>query len=189
MSFQQEYQATITVSEDLSLPRHSGASSGSQQTAASRVTTLSKPGACGSCLTKVIVVTASGKPVQTKIEKPLFPLFLGLNQKDVVQSLRDREKHHRILERTAELAVQGERLAQQKIYEAEAEMEAGIEKLGSSKKIMQGIARKLKNREGFVAKKQIERDEQEMMNCLCIIRGTLRLWVNYWLKFMIYRTK
>ena len=46
MSFQQEYDATITVSDDLNLPRHSGASSSSQHPAASIVPTLSKPGAC-----------------------------------------------------------------------------------------------------------------------------------------------
>ena len=45
MSFQQEYDATIAASEDLNLPRLSGASSSSQRTAASRVLTL--------CLTKV----------------------------------------------------------------------------------------------------------------------------------------
>ena len=39
------------------------------------------------------------------------------------------------------------------------------------------------------AKKQIERDKQKYMNCPCIKRGILRLWVNCWLKFMIYRTK
>ena len=47
ISFQQEYDATITVPEDVILPRHSGASSSSQQTAANRVTTLSKLGALG----------------------------------------------------------------------------------------------------------------------------------------------
>ena len=36
-SVQQEYDATIAASEDLNLPRHSGASSSSQHTAASRV--------------------------------------------------------------------------------------------------------------------------------------------------------
>ena len=39
------------------------------------------------------------------------------------------------------------------------------------------------------AKKQTERDKQKYMNCPCIKRGILRLWVNCWLKFMIYRTK
>ena len=40
MSFQQEYDATITASEGLNLPRHSGSSTSSQHTAASRVPTL-----------------------------------------------------------------------------------------------------------------------------------------------------
>ena len=52
----------------------------------------------------------------------------------------------------------------------------------SSERIKQGIAKTLKNWGEFVAKKQIERDKQELMNCLCIMRGILRLWVNCWLK-------
>ena len=47
MSFQQEYDLTITASEDLNLPRHSGASSSSQQTAASTVPALLKLGSSG----------------------------------------------------------------------------------------------------------------------------------------------
>ena len=54
MSFPQEYDATITASEDLNLPRHSGASSSIQHSAASRVPTLSKLGASGTGLTKVL---------------------------------------------------------------------------------------------------------------------------------------
>ena len=54
MSFPQEYDATITASEDLNLPRHSGASSSSQHSVASRVPTLSKLGASGTGLTKVL---------------------------------------------------------------------------------------------------------------------------------------
>ena len=53
MSFQQEYDATIATSEDLNLPRHSGASSSSQHTAASRVPTLLKLGSSRTSLTKV----------------------------------------------------------------------------------------------------------------------------------------
>ena len=61
--------------------------------------------------------------------------------------------------------------------------------MDSSEKIKQKIAKKLKNWGEFVAKKQIERDKQELMSCQCIKRGILRLWVNCWLKFRIYRTK
>ena len=50
---------------------------------------------------------------------------------NVVQSLRDRENLHKILERTLELAVRGEKMAQQKLFEAEAEVEA--RKLGKEK--------------------------------------------------------
>ena len=41
----------------------------------------------------------------------------------VVHSLRDRENHQKILERKVDLAVRGEREAQQQLYQAEAEVE------------------------------------------------------------------
>ena len=44
---------------------------------------------------------------------------------NVVQSLRETENLHTMLERKAELVVQGEIMVQQKLYEAEAEVEAG----------------------------------------------------------------
>ena len=53
MGFQQEYDATIAASEDLNLPRHSGASSSSQHTAASTVPTLLKLGSLGTGLRKL----------------------------------------------------------------------------------------------------------------------------------------
>ena len=59
----------------------------------------------------------------------------------------------------------------------------------SSEKIKQKIAKKFKNWEEFVAKKQIELDKQVLMNCLCIKRWILQLWVGCWLKFRIYRAK
>ena len=68
-------------------------------------------------------------------------------------------------------------------------MENWIWEAGSSKKIMQGIAKKLKNWEVFVAKKLIERDKREAMNYLCNDTGILRLWVRRWLKLVIYRTR
>ena len=40
-----------------------------------------------------------------------------------VQTSRDRQHLHKILERRAELAVRGEELAQQRLYEAEADVE------------------------------------------------------------------
>ena len=61
--------------------------------------------------------------------------------------------------------------------------------IDSSEKIKQKIAKKLKNWEEFVAKKQIEQDQQGLMICLCIKSGILRLWVNCWLEFRIDRTK
>ena len=78
-------------------------------------------------------------------------------------------------------------LAQRKLYEAEGEV--GKEKfrlsqrdkinctsvLGSSKRIMHGVCKKLQNR---VAKKQIERDKREVMICQCNNRGILQSWVD-----------
>ena len=40
-----------------------------------------------------------------------------------MQSVRDKQNLHKILERKAELAVRGEKLTQQKLYEAEADVE------------------------------------------------------------------
>ena len=42
---------------------------------------------------------------------------------NVVQTLKDRHSLHTILERKAELAVRREQLAQQRLYEAEADVE------------------------------------------------------------------
>ena len=53
MGFPQKYAATITGSEDLSLPRHPGASSSSQHSAASRIRTMSKLDELGTSLMKV----------------------------------------------------------------------------------------------------------------------------------------
>ena len=43
---------------------------------------------------------------------------------NVVHSLRDRENQQKIFERKVDSVVRGERMAQQKMYEAEAEVEA-----------------------------------------------------------------
>ena len=61
--------------------------------------------------------------------------------------------------------------------------------IGSSKKIMQGIANNSKNWEEFVAKRLIKQSKQELKDCLCNNTGILRLWVKWWLKFWIYKTK
>ena len=61
--------------------------------------------------------------------------------------------------------------------------------IDSSKKVKQKIAKKLKKWEEFVAKTQIEQDNQELMNRLCIKRGNQRQWVNCWLRFRNCRAK
>ena len=137
MSFQQEYDATIAVSEDLNLPRHPGASSSSQDTAASRVPTLLKSGSWGTSLTKVsadcdsvasrtsIKETCADMDRETVVSSLFGSVSKGKRDRDqnVVQTCRDRQYLHKILERTTELAVRGEKLAQQRIYEAEADVE------------------------------------------------------------------
>ena len=45
----------------------------------------------------------------------------------------------------------------------------------------------MKNYEEFVTKKPIERDKEEFMNCLCIKKGILRLWVHCWLKLELQK--
>ena len=54
VSFQQEYDATVSASEDLDLPKHSGASNSSQHSAARRVPTLLKLDSLKTGLTKVL---------------------------------------------------------------------------------------------------------------------------------------
>ena len=179
----------------------------------SRVPTLLKLGSLGTSLTKVSADNDS-VACRTSIKETCAKRD---RDQDVVQTFRDRQILHEILERKADLAVRGEKLAQRKIFEAEAEVEArnweieiqillflrsirssndssynmrinGLIRLketkkacmdykkwgvSSSEKIMQEIAKKLKNWEEFVVKKQIEQDKQEVMNCLCIKRGIL----------------
>ena len=69
--------------------------------------------------------------MQTRIMKQLFQvLFLGSVSKgkrdrdqNVVRTLGHRQNLHKILERKAELAVRREKLAEQRLYEAEADVE------------------------------------------------------------------
>ena len=77
------------------------------------------------------VVLASRKLGQSWTENLLRQRFFcsqsrGTRDRDpnVVHSLRDRENHQKILERKVDSAIRGERLAQQKLYEPEAEVEA-----------------------------------------------------------------
>ena len=128
MIFPQEYAATIIGEEDLNLPRHPGASSSSQHSAASRIPTLSKLGELGTSLTKVmanrdfVVEQYSNKETcadmdrETVVSSLFDSVSRGKRDRDqnVVQTLRDRQNLHKILERKAELAVKGEQLAQQK---------------------------------------------------------------------------
>ena len=136
MSFQQEYDATITASDDFYLPRHSGASSSSQHRAASTFPTSLKLGSLGTTLTKVSAdhdSVASGTSIketcadmdrETVVSCVFGSVSKGKRDRDpnVVQTLRDRQNLNKILERTAELAARGETLAQQRKYEAEADV-------------------------------------------------------------------
>ena len=68
--------------------------------------------------------------MRTWIAKQLFQVFFesvskvkrDRDQNDV-QTLKDRQNLHKILERKAGLAVLGENLAQQRLYDAEADVE------------------------------------------------------------------
>ena len=68
--------------------------------------------------------------MRTWIAKQLFQVFFesvskGKRDRDQndVQTLKDRQNLHKILERKAGLAVLGENLAQQRLYDAEADVE------------------------------------------------------------------
>ena len=128
-----------------------------------------------------------------------------------VQTLSERPNLHVYLERKADLAVRGERSAEKRLSEAEAEMEirnsdialyeTTHQELESQRLQLQhanqwvdqssrektdlcgelemrsGLfrenhAKECQEIEEFVAKKQIELDKRDSMNCLCIKRGT-----------------
>ena len=82
--FHQEYDATIAASEDLKLPRHSGASSSSQHMASSNVPTLLR------IMILLQVGLASRRLVRTWIVKQLFQVFSGLCQKGRERSRQKR---------------------------------------------------------------------------------------------------
>ena len=46
-----------------------------------------------------------------------------VRDQNVVQTLRDKQNLHKIFERKAELAARGEKVAQQRLYDAEADVE------------------------------------------------------------------
>ena len=135
IGFQQEYDATIAASEDHHLPRHSRASSSSQHTAASTVPTLLKLGSLGTGLKKLsadydsVASRTSIKEtcVDMDNETVVSSIFESVVKRDrdqhVVQTLKDSQNLHNILERKAELGVRGEKLAEQRLYEAEADVE------------------------------------------------------------------
>ena len=89
---QQEYDETIGASKDFSLPRHSGESSSSQHTAARTVHTFLKLGSVGTSSRRLI---ADFDSVGSRTGIWIV----------VVQTLKDRQHLHKILERKAELAV------------------------------------------------------------------------------------
>ena len=88
MIFPQEYAATIIGPEDLNLPRHPGASSSSQHSAASRIHTLSKQSELGTSLTMVMAnrefcsrqYQQKRKLARKLIVKQLFQVFSILCQ-------------------------------------------------------------------------------------------------------------
>ena len=73
---------------------------------------------------------ASRRLARTWIVRQLFQVFSNLCRRgksdrdvSVVQTLKDRQNLHKIFERKAELAVRREKLAQPRLYEAEADVE------------------------------------------------------------------
>ena len=68
--------------------------------------------------------------MRTWLAKQLFQVFFksvstgkGDEDQNVVQTLKDRQNLHQFLERKAELTVRGEKLVQQRFYEAVADLE------------------------------------------------------------------
>ena len=120
-SFQLESDATIPSSKNLNLPRHAGASSSSWQTAAS---TLLKLGSAGTRSWKL----AADVDHETIVPSVFESVSREKRDRDlnVEQTLKDRHNVHKFLERQAESAVRGEKLAQQRLFEAEADVEVNL---------------------------------------------------------------
>ena len=124
--------ATIVTTEDLDVPRHSGASS------SSKLLTVSKLGSLRTRLTKVLAdynsfdsrnsirVTCADLDRETVVSTLFRSDSKEKRDRDqnVVHRLRDRQHLHKIFERKVDSAVRGEIMAQRQLYEAEAEVEA-----------------------------------------------------------------
>ena len=130
--FQNQDGATVISTIDPEGFPHSGASSSSKQTAASRVPSTFGPPS----LWKQMADHVSSRPglqengTISDRESVATTIFSsqskGKRDRDtnVVHSLKDRDNLHKILERKVDSAVRGEMMAQRKLYEAEAEVEA-----------------------------------------------------------------
>ena len=77
------------------------------------------------------------------------------------------------------------------LYQGSERMDQFMWRIGNetdySMKVAREIAKKFKNCEEFVVKKQIGPDKEELMNCLCNKRGIRPRWVKSWLR--TYRIK
>ena len=199
---------------------NSRASSSSKQAAASRVppmfgpSSLWKQGACHVSSRSGLQETGAELDRES-VGATIFSSQSKGKKRDrdtnVVHSLKDKENLQKIFERKVDLAVQGERAAQQKKFEAEAKVDArNWEKrnsdiafreinqefesqryqlqqaacmenwnwgIDSSKKIMQGIAKKLKSWGECVAKKLTKQDKQELSKFLVRSTIILRSWI------------
>ena len=112
VSFPKEYAATITGWEDVNLPRHPGASSSSQQSAASRIHTLSKLDELGTSLTMVManseisvgstcnMETCADMDREIVVSSLFDSVSWETRDRDlhVVQTLHDRQNLHEFLE-------------------------------------------------------------------------------------------
>ena len=168
---------TITTEDPKGFP-HSRASRGS--------------GNSGGIMSRLTVGMASRKLVsRIWTVNLLFQLF------SVYSQWEERSRHKRCdRERQVDSAVRGERVSAKNVW---SWGRSWGEKLGKTTsgfrfsrdqsriRILAVSATVSKSIGEFVAKKLIKLDKQELKNCLCNERGILRLWVNYWLKFRVYR--
>ena len=136
MIFPQEYAATIIGLEDLNLPRHPGPSSSSQHSAASRIPTLSKLCELGTSATMVManrdfVVGNTSKKGNLRGHGSWNSCFKSFrfcvkeeerSRPKRCANIKKQAKSSQFFEREAELAVKGEKLAQQKLYEGKADV-------------------------------------------------------------------
>ena len=122
----------ISITEDPEGVPRSAASSSSKQTAAGRVLPMFGPSSLWKEMARHVSGRTGLQETGAELDRESVAATIFSSQSKVkrdrelnlVHALRDRDNLQKILERKVDLAIQGENEAQQKLYQAETEIEA-----------------------------------------------------------------